>query len=428
MPYVDDLTKAKNAISLLEKILNSVGVFIYGKDLEGRYIYANQAVLDLFGLPIEEVVGKGDEHFFDLPLSKQLKENDDIVLSQGVAVNNEEVNVVKSTGNTHVYRTHKQPILDEHNKVIGMCGVSTDITEEKKLQKLVTQQKKLLDTVLDNIDAHVYMKNCEREFLYVNSKTAALFGRPAEQIIGRNETEILPEQMAEHFHLSDKKLFDTNEKQVINEEAIDELGNTQHYLSVKIPYQMEGELPALIGFSSDVTELYQLKEMFRKQSITDPLTQLYNRRYFVERAEKEFSRAKRHGHDLSLISFDIDHFKGVNDLFGHPVGDAVLVELAKSVLGTLRNEDTLARIGGEEFSILLPETSKQVALTVAERIRLYQEQISYSGILPEGTSVTLSLGVASLSAKDDNFDLLFKRADEALYQAKQFGRNRVSEC
>lgn len=424
---IDPPEQLQKQLWLLENMLTNVGAFIYAKDLNGCYLYVNQAVLDLFNRPLNQVLGKDDSHFFDLPLSKQLKNNDNKVMSQGVTTENEETNVVKETGQTHIYRTIKKPLFDDNQKVIGMCGISTDITEEKKLQKIIRQQKQLLDTVLDNVDAHIYMKNSQREFLYVNNKTAELFGYPVDEIIGKKESDILPPDIADHFYQSDKKVFETNEKQVIDEEVIDEEGNQYRYLSIKVPYNREGELPALIGFSSDVTELYQLKEQFKKQANTDPLTELYNRRFFVEQAEKEFNRTSRYNKSLSLVSFDIDHFKNINDKFGHPAGDQVLIQLAKALMPVIRTEDILARIGGEEFSLLLPETDIDVANQVAERIRQTLAKLTIKGDWQGGITMTVSLGVTSLKTTDDSFEQLFKRADKALYNAKDNGRNQVSQ-
>lgn len=423
---MNDTENTQEPAKLFEAMLNNIGAFIFAKNIHGEYTYANQAVLDLFEKPLHEVIGKDDSHFFDLTASSQLKDNDNQVMSEGVVVSNEEENYIKSTGQLHVYRSIKKPLYDDQGRVIGLFGVSTDITEEVQLQKLVREQKQLLDTVLNNIDAYVYMKNSQREFLYVNNQTAELFGLPVEDIIGHKETDILPAEVAEHFHQSDSKVFETKEKQVIDEEVIGENGQSQRYLSIKVPYQAEGKLPALIGFSSDVTELYQLKEEFKKQANTDHLTQLFNRRYFIAHAEKEFSRAKRYDHPLSLVSLDIDHFKQVNDQYGHPAGDEVLMTLAKRLTPILRNEDIFARIGGEEFSILLPETPINVALTVAERIRKLIENTHMIGEFPGEINITISLGVTCLSSKDNSFDQLFKRADKALYQAKETGRNKVA--
>ena len=410
---------------MLAEVLNNVGAFIYTKNLEGLYTYVNQPVLDLFNKSLEDVIGFDDSHFFDLDLSEQLNRNDQKVMLQGVAVESEETNYIRSLKETRIYKAVKKPLFDTDGNVVGMCGISTDITDEKNLQKMVRSQQHLLNAVLDNADAYIYMKDIDRTFQYVNSKVAELFGDSAENIIGKKDTEVLSIEVAEHFHLSDQKVFDTNEKQIIEESSEDDSGELRHYISTKIPYQLEGGTPALIGFSTDVTELYTLKEEFRKQANTDSLTALYNRRYFTEHAEREFYRAKRHLRIVSLISIDIDHFKNINDGYGHPAGDKVLISVAKCLLPCIRQEDILARIGGEEFSILLPETTLQSANIVAERIRLNQSNLSIVGEWEGKIKLTVSIGVTCIRFEDNTFDDFFTRADKALYQAKALGRNQV---
>ena len=164
----------------------------------------------------------------------------------------------------------------------------------------------------------------------------------------------------------------------------------------------------------------------KKLSITDHLTNLYNRRHFFDLAPIEFERARRYEHDLAVILFDIDNFKRVNDTYGHFVGDQVLVSVSGLCQKTSRQHDILARFGGEEFIILLPETGLQRAISTAERLR---EMIAQTPIDTESgsISITTSFGVVALSAKDDlEFKQLLVRVDEALYHAKETGRNRVS--
>ncbi len=412
-------------VALLSEVLNNVGACIFAKDLNGKYLYANDMVLEVFGMPLENVIGKDDSHFFDLSISDQLRNNDKKVLTEGVIVEQEETNYIKATGEVRIYHSVKKPLFDEEKRIIGLCGISTDITEQKRLENLVKKQKDLLNIVLDNVDAHIYMKDNQRTFKYVNSRVAALFGLPVEQVVGKKETDILPEDVAEHFYQSDKKLFETGERQTIDETVIDDEGNEHHYLSVKIPFYPENEDPVLIGFSTEVTELYKLKEQFRKQANTDSLTGLFNRRYFVEHAEREFKRAQRNGKPLTVISIDIDHFKDINDKYGHPVGDEVLVEVSKQLLPNLRSEDVLARIGGEEFAIVLPDTDLQQASHIAERIRHQQDCIRIKGNWQGELNVQVSVGVAIKLDDDSNFDVLFSRADKALYMAKNNGRNQV---
>ncbi|PKG82721.1 sensor domain-containing diguanylate cyclase [Colwellia sp. 75C3] len=423
------LSKEKNTATAFDSIkgqvLNSIDSFIYTKDLSGKYTYANQAVLDLFEKSLTEVVGFDDSHFFDLALSKQLQINDRLVMDQALRVESEESNFIKAKNEMHIFKVVKKPLYNCDGIVDGMCGISTDITAEKKLQEQVNEQSYLLDTMLNNIDAHIYVKDSERTFLYINSRVAELFGDKAENIIGKKDTEVLPEEVAEHFYQSDKQVFETNKKQVIEETTENDEGGTCHYISTKVPFNRPDKLPALIGFSTDVTELFKLKEEFKKLANTDPLTNLYNRRFFTEQSGKEYQRAKRYSLSMTLISIDIDHFKSINDQYGHPAGDQVLIEVAKQLQENLRQTDILARIGGEEFSILLPETSPQSAMAFAERIREEQSKLTIIGDWQGEITLSVSIGVSSFLATDEAFDDLFSRADKALYQAKNSGRNKV---
>lgn len=423
------MNKEKNTAIALESIQNqvleSIDSFIYTKDLSGKYTYVNQAVLDLFEESLDDVIGFDDSNFFDLALSEQLQRNDRIVMDQAIRVESEERNFIKAKNETRIFKVVKKPLYNSDGIVNGMCGISTDITAEKQLQEQVNEQSYLLDTMLNNIDAHIYVKDCERRFLYVNSRVAELFGDKAENIIGKKDTDILPKEIAEHFYQSDKLVFETHQKQVIEETTQNEEGGTNHYISTKVVFNQPNRLPALIGFSSDVTELFKLKEEFKELANTDPLTHLYNRRFFTEQAEKEYQRAKRYSLFMTLISIDVDHFKRINDQFGHPAGDQVLREIAKQLEANLRQPDILARIGGEEFSILLPETSAQSAMVFAERIRKEQSELKITGDWQGEINISVSIGVSSFISTDNAFDDLFSRADKALYQAKNSGRNKV---
>lgn len=169
------------------------------------------------------------------------------------------------------------------------------------------------------------------------------------------------------------------------------------------------------------TRLYE-KAILQAQ--TDSLTGLYNHRHFFELAKKEISRAQRYKHSLTVVMVDIDHFKCINDTFGHPAGDQVLIAIANVCRKLFRNIDIVGRYGGEEFSILLPETPVVTATEVAERFRYTIEKtiISYHR---RHFSVTVSLGLAALRNDCTSLTRLIERADTALYHAKAQGRNRV---
>jgi diguanylate cyclase (GGDEF)-like protein len=172
-------------------------------------------------------------------------------------------------------------------------------------------------------------------------------------------------------------------------------------------------------------ELRSQNKKLEKIAITDPLTQAFNRRHFFDLAEKEIQRAKRYGHPLSVMLLDVDHFKVVNDHYGHRVGDQVLVDVVRLCQENIRNIDVFARYGGEEFVILMPETNCSEICVMADRIcTLVAATPITVGAL--NISVTLSIGVACWDGEQDvNFDQLLSRADIALYRAKDKGRNTV---
>jgi diguanylate cyclase (GGDEF)-like protein len=159
------------------------------------------------------------------------------------------------------------------------------------------------------------------------------------------------------------------------------------------------------------------------ESMTDPLTGLLNRRYFTSLSQKEVARSLRHGLRFSVLMIDIDHFKRVNDNFGHPVGDLAIKALAEICNQALRPHDILARYGGEEFVLTLPHTDEEGAQVVAERIRKAVEQLELA-TASGPVRFTVSIGL-SIYQKDVPFERILERADEALYKAKQGGRNRT---
>jgi len=165
------------------------------------------------------------------------------------------------------------------------------------------------------------------------------------------------------------------------------------------------------------------EEIYRLTTI-DGLTQIYNKRYFLESLEREIARSNRYRRDMSLVMFDIDHFKKVNDTFGHLAGDQVLKHLAITIKSKIRREDLFARYGGEEFAIVLPEIDGYNAHQFAEKVRRIVEATDFR-FEQTKIDVTVSMGVATLDADTSDAAALIKRADERLYEAKGAGRNCV---
>lgn len=196
---------------------------------------------------------------------------------------------------------------------------------------------------------------------------------------------------------------------------------------VSKPFQ-NSEILARIGTHVKLQKMrIQLEEknaLLAEQAIKDFLTGLFNRRYFIEQFERDLSRAKRYGRDLTLMMLDIDHFKSINDSYGHAVGDEVLKMLGSIGKEFVRNTDVFARIGGEEFAVILTETNISGGRAIAERFREKIQGIS----VPARTGAarfTVSIGLAQALNDDATIDGIMKNADDALYHAKHNGRNRV---
>jgi diguanylate cyclase (GGDEF)-like protein len=176
------------------------------------------------------------------------------------------------------------------------------------------------------------------------------------------------------------------------------------------------------------SHLVRLAEL-RELALRDGLTRCYNNRYFKRRLEQELSRAGRHQNTFSVAMIDIDHFKRINDAYGHPAGDAVLVRLASTLVAAVRSHDVVTRYGGEEFGVILIEAAgadaELVSNRLRERVQLQRFELpALAGERPLTVNCTLSIGIASYR-KGDTSASLVQRADTALYEAKNAGRNRV---
>ncbi len=203
--------------------------------------------------------------------------------------------------------------------------------------------------------------------------------------------------------------------------------STQSYKPKAFTPEDERLLEMLASYAAIALNNAHLFREVQKLAITDPLTGAYNRRQLFDLGQREFNRAHRFERPFSVILLDIDRFKVVNDTYGHATGDLVLRVLTQRIQDTIREIDILARYGGEEFVVLLPETGKEAALSVAERLR------NLAGRTPIPTEhgdviVTVSIGLTEISSDIQDFSALVSKADAAMYAAKRGGRDRIEVC
>lgn len=298
------------------------------------------------------------------------------------------------------------------------------IAENIRTSKELKQTNKLLEEYKNAVDESniVCKTDANGKIIYVNDEFCKISGYQRTELLGQKHDAIL--------HLEKQESVLKNLQATITSKKIWK-GVLEHRRKNHISYFADVTIVPLLGMDEcinefiyighNITELIALTKKLNDLSNTDALTQIYNRMAFNNILETELIRAKRYRTDLSLIMFDIDHFKNVNDTYGHMIGDEVLKTIVEIISGSIRTIDFFARWGGEEFMILLPETNSEAALELAERLRV--EIASYN--FKTAGRVTASFGVASL--KDDvHADALATRVDNALYMSKNNGRNRVA--
>jgi len=279
------------------------------------------------------------------------------------------------------------------------------------------ESKKHLEVILANLSDGLVEVTPEGVIILANSAAETLLSLSQDQLLGSNFFEFFQEEDKQHainlFENAQQNSSQVNESQPIT------LGN--RFLTFKICPLDKNARPSCIIIIHDITERKQLEEKLKILSTVDPLTGAYNRRAFEDFFDQESERSRRYKTPLSLIIFDIDHFKQVNDVYGHDAGDKVLQEIANVCKMHNRPLDFLYRWGGEEFFILLTETGIEGAQNMAERYRSIIESWNFH----IQSKITVSLGVSQFHSSD-NAETLIKRADKALYKAKNGGRNQVS--
>lgn len=297
--------------------------------------------------------------------------------------------------------------------------------EREALLRSLREDEAWINLVLDSLPVRIMRVSSEFRYLYVNRAFERLWGLPKSAVIGKTVAEILGEDL---FGLHERHLKTALAGRTERYEARRRTNGVEFVDSLACVPHVDGQgNPA--GFfilSVDVTERARLEERLNDLATRDPLTGALNRRAFLERAESELDRCSRDGAPLSFVIVDLDHFKNVNDTWGHAAGDEVLKTLAETCRSVLRPADAFGRFGGEEFVALLPDADADDAADIAERLRRLTEESEIA--TPEGViRVTLSAGYTTAFPGDTPDDLV-RRADAALYESKRSGRNRVTRA
>jgi two-component system cell cycle response regulator len=288
-------------------------------------------------------------------------------------------------------------------------------------------RNKLLIAALEAAANGVVITDKDATIIWANPAFGRLTGYSLEEALGKNPNQLTKSGMQNKEYYQDMWTSLLSGRhwrgELINKRKDGSLYHEE--LSIASVKDGAGEITHFIGIKEDISVRKELEAQLQKLASTDPLTGLFNRRVFLERLEQERAKVARLPHYVAVVlMLDLDFFKRVNDTYGHATGDAVLKAFAEVVRNNSRAIDVPARLGGEEFAILLTGANKTDAMTVAERLRQQVATILIDHKIGP-VRVTVSIGAAALSAGDMNAEMVLHRADAALYEAKDRGRNQT---
>jgi diguanylate cyclase (GGDEF)-like protein/PAS domain S-box-containing protein len=337
---------------------------------------------------------------------------------------NVEIELIKKNTNS-IMTLHSSRIIIIKGKQY-VLSIIKDVSILKKYENKLRKSEELHRLLADNVSDMIWTINLDGELTYISPSVKRLLGFSVKEIMNQNISRTFSDKSFVYINqvLYDANIcFDNNKPFKPFRKDIEQIskdGSTIWTdLTISGIYDNQDQFVGLVGVSKDISEKKKMEEEIIKLSITDKLTQIYNRVKLDETLNNELLRSKRNGVPSSIILLDIDKFKLVNDNYGHQVGDSVLVEFANVLKKHIRGIDTLGRWGGEEFLIILPGTNLDGAVNLAEKLR---ECVSAYHFSVAG-HITASFGVA-ISVNNIETELIF-RVDQALYLAKSNGRDRV---
>jgi diguanylate cyclase (GGDEF)-like protein/PAS domain S-box-containing protein len=438
------------------------------KDGEGRYVYANQTMRERFKCLTTEWIGKRDQDIWPAGIIQIIHAVDARVLAGSEQIQSEQA--IEIQGETQNWLTYRFPITDEDGQCF-IAGMSIDITaridaelqaekartalaarvdelqERARQLVLIGEMGEMLQSCREFDEAYRVIARCLKRLF---PASGALYKMSASQTLVEAVIQWGPEESSKIFTPDECWGIRRGRLHVVSD-AREELlcrhnseAGAFSYVCAPLVAQREASgllyLRATVNFWTDdnqqlvraVSEQIalalanlKLQEKLREQSIRDALTGLYNRRYLEESLEREIHRAGRSGHQMSVLMFDVDHFKKFNDTFGHEAGDLLLRQMGECITSFVRKSDIACRYGGEEFALLMPELSVEQAQLRAEALRKSVEAMEVQYRRQPLGKVTISVGVATYPLHGSEGTELMNAADAALYKAKHEGRNRV---
>jgi len=404
------------------QVMEHVGACVYVKDRQGRHVYANRAMCELYGVSWEQLRGKTDAQFVDAPQALLLQEADRGVIESGKTVHEQE-EIALLGGGRRTFWSVKVPLHDGKGRVIGVCGFSTEIAPDIPVNERIAGHSHLLGTLLQNVDANIFLKDSEGRYLYINEKSRKLHGRTLEQVLGATDEELFDAETARTLRLLDEQVITRMQRHAGEETLFGADGRWHHFWTVRVPMQYPGMPPCLLGFATEITELLDLRRNLQEQRVTDRLTGLPNHEQFVHALAGQIPALVAQSRHAAVVLLDLDEFKYVNGYLGQEAGNSLLREVGRRLRQALPEPALIGRIGGDDFAVVIApvadpdEASAQVQQLRQSLARPYE-------IRGRSVQLTTSAGIAMLPRDGQDAQVLLERAEAAMYAAKQQGRDR----
>gem|GEM_PF-544821 len=423
-----DITEAKRVEAALREselryrtLFEKANDAIFLTDLNDRIIDANRQACQLLGYSHQEMLALKVP---DLQAPEVRGEEGSVIRSELARPTNLPLESVD------VRRDGTRISVEVGSALISSAGeglvlsIVRDITARKLVEEALRESEEKFRLVVESANEGILVLQQER-CKFVNDYGLRLFGTSRVKMLSRPILEFIhPDDQDLILKRIQKRLAGESVEEVIEHRIIDAKGGMKWVETRDVPTIWDG-LPALIAFVTDISTRKQMEENLIALATTDSLTGADNRYRFLEKAEMELRRCRRYQGQMAVLMLDLDHFKRINDTFGHHVGDRVLQAAVRVCQTILRATDIFGRVGGEEFAAILVETVSEEAAAVAERLRAGLADLTVDS--EQGpVRFTVSIGLTTLEKEDASFEAVLQRADSALYKAKEAGRNRVA--
>lgn len=406
-------------------------------DEDDKIAWVSPSLTPALGWNVKDWLGRKYSEFIPDADGLALFEADKKLLAEGKTTT-QRLQILAKDGNSHWAEIHGAPYHGADGKIAGSTAslriIDAEVqAEQEKLhqQEIIANERKHLADVIEGSDTGTWEWHVQTGALILNEVWAKLIGYRLEELLPTNigtwEKFTHPEDLERAKAMLDRCFRREIEVYEVETRMRHRNGEWVWILTRGriVEWTDDGKPRRMLGIHRDITAGVKLRQELERQATTDALTGLCNRREFEVSAHRELARTHRTHATVSLLMMDIDKFKGINDEHGHDAGDEVLKTIARACAPHLREVDVLARLGGEEFGVLLPDTGLDGARNVAERLReaLGGEAVALGGA--KSIRFTVSIGVAEHDGLSEQLPVWVKRADEALYRAKHSGRNCV---